>query len=557
MIKRMKTVIASAFLVGLTAAGAVVGQEAPSELPGVFSEVLDVRVINLEVVVTDKDGLPIGGLGAGDFRLLIDGEEVPVDYFSEIRGGVVLEGRSDEETPGVPALGPGEPVGTSYLVFIDEFFSIGVDRKQVLEALRANVARMQPEDRMAVVAFNGKDLDMLTTWSSSVTALERVFRDALARPTYGLQRLAERRQLDIFRNDEFVDLIDFDVNALGAPLFRRELDPEERAYVSRLSDQLNRSVAAATATLRSFARPPGRKVMVLLSGGWPFIPSDYLIGDLSRSLIHRERPYGTLIYGRLAETANLLGYTIYPVDMPGLDRTFLGNAERRTAPVPTSFDSEFYRENEVHYTLRYLARETGGKALLDGNRIKTFETVVSDTRSYYWLGFTPSREWDDRYHLVEIELANPDFRARLRKGFIDSSREREITMAVESTLLFGNAPGGGLVSVTAGDPVFSERNRMEIPIKVTFPLEEITFLPQGDEYLAELEMRVAVLDERGNQAPIPVLPLALRLPEKPAPGVEGSYETRLKLRRRAHDAVVAIHDPSSGKILSAGFAIEP
>jgi VWFA-related protein len=514
-------------------------------------------VINLEVVVTDKDGIPIGGLGAGDFRLLIDGEEVPIDYFSEIRGGVVLEGKGEEETPGVPALGPGEPVGTSYLVFIDEFFSIGVDRKQVLEALRANVARMQPEDRMAVVAFNGKDLDMLTTWSSSITALERVFRDALGRPTYGLQRFAERRQLDIFRNEEFVDLIDFDVNALGGPFFRRELDPEERAYISRLSDQLNRSVAAATATLRSFARPPGRKVMILLSGGWPFIPSDYLIGDLSRSLIHREGPYGPLIYGRLAETANLLGYTIYPVDMPGLDRTFVGGAERRTAPDPRSLNSDFYRENEVHYTLHYLARETGGEALVDGNRIKAFETVVSDTRSYYWLGFTPSREWDDRYHSVEIELANPDFRARLRKGFIDSSAEREITMAVESTLLFGNAPGGGSVSVIAGDPVFSDRNRMEIPIKVTFPLEEITFLPQGDEYLAELEMRVAVLDEKGNQAPIPVLPLSLRLPEKPAAGVEGSYETRLRLRRRAHDAVVAIHDPSSGKILSAGFAIEP
>jgi hypothetical protein len=198
MTKRMKTVIATAFLVGFTVGGALRSQEAPSELPGVFSEVLDVRVINLEVVVTDKDGIPIGG----------------------------LEGRGEEETPGVPALGPGEPVGTSYLVFIDEFFSIGVDRRQVLEALRANVARMQPEDRMAVVAFNGRDLDMLTTWSSSITALERVFRDALGRPAYGLQRFAERRQLDIFRGERFEDLISLDVNALGEPLFRRELDPE-------------------------------------------------------------------------------------------------------------------------------------------------------------------------------------------------------------------------------------------------------------------------------------------------------------------------------------------
>jgi hypothetical protein len=44
-------------------------------------------VVNLEVVVTDRDGLPVTGLTAGDFRLLVDGGETPIRYFTEVRGG--------------------------------------------------------------------------------------------------------------------------------------------------------------------------------------------------------------------------------------------------------------------------------------------------------------------------------------------------------------------------------------------------------------------------------------------------------------------------------------
>ena len=98
---------------------------------------------------------------------------------------------------------------------------------------------------------------------------------------------------------------------------------------------------------------------------------------------------------------------------------------------------------------------------------------------------------------------------------------------------------------------------MEVPIEVSFPLDEITFLPVGEELIAEVELRVAVLDKQGRQAPVPAIPMALRLAEAPAAGSRGSYNTRLLLRRLPHDAVVAVHDPASGRILTAGFDIVP
>ena len=39
----------------------------------VFSDTVDVEVVNIEIVVTDKDGQPVTGLTVDDFRLFEDG----------------------------------------------------------------------------------------------------------------------------------------------------------------------------------------------------------------------------------------------------------------------------------------------------------------------------------------------------------------------------------------------------------------------------------------------------------------------------------------------------
>ena len=73
-------------LVGL----AVISQPADAQTPA-YGDRVDVRVVNVEAVVTDKQGVRVFGLGPESFRLMVDGEEVPIDFFSEVRGGDVLE----------------------------------------------------------------------------------------------------------------------------------------------------------------------------------------------------------------------------------------------------------------------------------------------------------------------------------------------------------------------------------------------------------------------------------------------------------------------------------
>jgi hypothetical protein len=188
-----------AVALGLTLAAGFVsmarGQETPAELP-IIGETIDVRVVNVEVVATSESG-PVRGLAAGDFRLLVDGKEVPVEFFTEVENGTAANtaASSNTESGPVAPVGPAEAIGRSYLVFIDESFSVSKPRDVVLENLEADLKLMQGEDQMAVLAFNGSTIDVLSPWTSDKAALAAALRQARQRQSQGNALLAKNRSL--------------------------------------------------------------------------------------------------------------------------------------------------------------------------------------------------------------------------------------------------------------------------------------------------------------------------------------------------------------------------
>ena len=122
--RRFHRFLPAAAALWLVPALPAVAQDGP--LPDLFSEAIDVRVVNVEAVVTDRKGNRVRGLTANDFELLVDGEPAPIAYFTEIDEGTVRAAPAGaaEIAEAIPALHAGEPVGTNFLVFIDDFFSI-------------------------------------------------------------------------------------------------------------------------------------------------------------------------------------------------------------------------------------------------------------------------------------------------------------------------------------------------------------------------------------------------------------------------------------------------
>jgi hypothetical protein len=70
--------------------------------------------------------------------------------------------------------------------------------------------------------------------------------------------------------------------------------------------------------------------------------------------------------------------------------------------------------------LTYLARETGGFAVLNNNDINAgVGRVLKDQQSYYLIGFDPENEkFDMKYHSIKLKTRRPGLQARTRSGFI-------------------------------------------------------------------------------------------------------------------------------------------
>ena len=492
------TIAATAFL-GLALVARA--QQAPRAPQGAeFGETIDVRVVNVEAVVTDRGGERVRGLKAGDFKLLVDGKEVPVEYFAEVAEGSAVSASGS----GGP-VAPGEAVGVNYLVLLDESVSIKSQRDDLLKRVKADLPLLRPADRMAVLTFDGLRIDVLAPWTQDAGVLAAAFDKARQRPTGGL---AARVHLESPLS-ELALLADagalLDDGDRTAPQYSAFFEME----LSILSGQMiggdaysdaHKSADAAASALRAFAAPPGRKVMLFVSAAWTL-------------------QAGPRFYGAVLGAANRLGYSVYPVD----------SAKSGTYAI-RSADA--------------LARFTGGTALtpLD-NRF--FKAAAQETGSYYWLGFTPSWKANDRTHQVSVTVAGSGLAVRSRHGFSDLSKSSEAALRTESVLLFGGAEAEKQLFVTLGRPQ-REGKEMEVPVTLGVPFESLTMTPKEGGYVAEIPLSLAALDEKGERASLRTH-LRVAVATLPAAGNYVRFQTSVRLKNLAQRLVLTVPDARTGR----------
>jgi VWFA-related protein len=503
--------------------------------PSFLGTSVDVRVVNVEAVVTDRRGNRVRGLPVSEFRLLVDGREVPITYFTEVMEGEMATPPAEPDAP-APATSsaPGGKVGTSYLVFIDESFGLRPQRDVVLRRLAAGL-RLGAEDRMAIVAFDGRRIDLLSDWTGDREALLKTIAEAQRRPSRGIERLAWRRSEQLLLEDLAL----------------------EAAAPSRVYSEIESAIAAAAAAMRGMSAPPGRKVLLLLSGGWPAVSSRELLNDPLRvvpSAFYVPRPEE--FFEPITDAANLLGYTIYPVDVQGLDAESSWADASASEPRPVSFITSDW-EQGVHQGLGFIAEETGGKAMLNSARLTSFERVESDTRSYYWLGFTPEWRADGRRHDIRVEVRRPGLKVRARGGFSDLSAETRAALETESLLLFGGGQGLGRIRVQTGEPRRTGLWSMELPVSLEIPAGALTPLPADGGYEVQAILSMGALDEWGGRTRLESVPLRLTLPAAPGPDVYARYETTLKLRKVRQRLVFAVNDGLSDSRSWAEVEVKP
>ena len=545
-----------------------------------FSESIDVRVINVEVVVTDKDGNRVTDLAPEDFRLSVDKRPTDINYFYEVHDGEVhavpeAEPADGEKKPKKQPQAPsssrqlGEKVATNYLVFIDEYFGQPSHRNLILDQIETDLADLEPQDRIAMVAFTGTKIEKLLDWTHSPDDFARAVEQARGRPAHRV--LAERKATGLVE---------------GGQIGGAESDAAHIA-MKWWAERLRTAYRGVATTLRGYSRTPGRKALLLLSGGWPYdVPAANGVSFRSKFWDTRKE------LREIADIANQTGFTIYSVDLPGTETRFDTADTNDPHPLDPATDAAFNiasdqgaslepladpeapigeqvldfnqqrfnragQELENESSLLILAEETGGQAMLNQKRMNAFSTANTDTRSYYSLGFHFSHQGDDKYHKIQVEVDRPDVTVRARQGFTDVSRDSEIDWVVESSLMLDHQSGLPRLEAQLGEPTPKGRRWLEVPFAIAIPLQQIAVVPHNDGGRTLLELRIAALSEKGERSEITQLPLELDLEPAMMNMAYIRYDAAMRVRSQKQDLVLTLYDRLTGTVLVSKLHVDP
>jgi len=518
-------------------AGMAIAARLPAQQEGGFRESVNVRVMDIDVVVTDRDGHPVANLTRDDFQIRVDRKPVEIEYFAPVRDGSVRAPDLTTLSPDL-VLNPDEKgkearVPRHFLLFLDEASLTPARRRKAIEALRDFVARLDPSDEATLVAERGRPVT-LADWTSRhetlLAAIDEVSRTAIA----GLRRTERERQA--MREIEMLGRI-------GAR--------EERArmYEEEVYEETKRTLKDMTSTLALLADKPGKKVFLDLSEGFELQPGAGLLAFAERrgapSLSFRRDVTPEL--RRFIDRANALETTVFTVGARGLP----GSAVDAGNEPPLAATSSFARQ-DVEAGLAEMAEETGGEAVLQTNDLEqALATIDRDASTYYSLGVNLRSVSSAISHRVEIAVARPGLRVRARKTYTVEPEEQRFEDRVRSTLLTASSYADISASMKTGAAV-REHGLYTLPVEIEVPARDLTFLPDSARVTAKPVYYFAALSDRGEETPMSRTVQSFTVTPAEARAAKPLVlRLALKLRKGAYLLVVNVLDPETGRMGTA------
>lgn len=499
---------------------------------------IETELVQIDVVVTDKQGKLVSDLKREDFQIFEDGKPQTISHFSV--GTATRQAnwlRTDPRTtnktaPAASALPPTintVSAGRYLVMAVDDIHLKAGNLMLAKQTLTKFIDRqIGVSDQVAFVTTSGQ-IGMFQQFTTNREALRRaVNRLSVAgrnvTNSFDVPRITPYQAELIEDGDP--DALELAVQELMAKqnLDRRMATSESQSR-ARMIIQENRHLTIATlSTIENIVRDlralPGRKVLVLLSDG-------FLLGG-QRNGVHYD-------LRRITDAATKAGVVIYSLDARGLmampdtmdasSPGFFGTGALAGARMRIE-NSSIEADRDGMFAL---AEDTGGKAIFNNNDLNLgLQQVLNDTDSYYLLAFEPTVSYrDGRFRKLEIRLpSRPDLKVRTRKGYMapdDKAAEkaaRDLAKAAEKDKkktpekLATEAKSAAEKQVISGLSSLFQRREVPIEMATTFlhtPREgtqtdviahveasALKFDKAGDRHRAKLELIGVIYKEDGK-----------------------------------------------------------
>jgi VWFA-related protein len=315
--------------------------------------------IHLDVVVTPKSGAPVAGLQQQDFTLLDNKVPQTVTSFQSFGGS---------RAP-IEVLLVVDAVNTDYQ-------NLGYERDEIEKFLRLDGGHLAHPTALAVFTDTGTQIqEEFTSDGNALSGMLEMY-------TVGLRTIHGSSGI------------------YGA---------EERFQLS---------IAAVEKLVAREAGRPGRKIILWVSPGWPFLSGPRVELDSKQ-----QRQLFTTIVS-LSTQLRRASITLYSIDPLGIadigSRTFYYEEFLKGVSKPSQVQAG-------DLALEVLATQSGGLVLKSGNDVVAqLQKCLADTEEYYEISFVPTpADQRDTYHKLEVRVVKPGLTARTRQGYYTQTSPHE------------------------------------------------------------------------------------------------------------------------------------
>lgn len=494
----------------------------PTPLPKLV-ESIDVRVINVDVVVTDKKGNPVVGLTKDDFDLYENGKLKPLSNFYEVLAPpkpATPPPTATAEKP-KPVVKP-EPIPDNQrrriIFYIDNLSLAPFNRNRVFTQTKKFIDDvMRPGDEAMIATWN-RSMKVRVPFVRDPVQLKQTLDVIAGESALGLSNKSERKDAqgridDAQSYDEAVSVA--------------------RTYAESVQHDLRQSVESLNALMTTLAGVEGKKILVLTSEGFPMQPGREMFTYIDE--VGRDKGWnfgGSILEGMgfdshdqiqaVARTANANGITLYTVHAGGLQAESTSSAENAKATSYTVSQATVSNSTE---SMELMAEMTGGLASISTNNFAlAFNRIANDLNAYYSLGYRAGTERVDRQRSLEVRVKNKNYLARSRQTFVEKSTYAEMNDRVIANLLYSTKQNDLRILMKTERPRPTDEELFRVPVEVQIPMDALTFLPLGEtEYAGGFDIYCVVGNKDGDMSDVARKSHQIRFPKGDLPKIKGKY----------------------------------
>ncbi len=389
--------------------------------------VINTSLIQIDVTVTDAKGKIITDLKAEDFEIFENKDKQDITNFSFIQ--------TQTEAKPLPSPTPNsadtklmiplptariklENVRRTVAVVVDDLNLSFESTAFVRRALKKFVdEQMQDGDLVAIIRTGG-GIGALQQFTSDkrqlYAAIEKVRWNPQGSGGIGAFAPIESSAADQRKNSDSSQSDEDYKEAKGR-------EREEANF--RASLFATGTLGALNYVIKGMKDLPGRKSVMLLSDG-------FSLTEINRNGFKEGNSTIFTALRGLVDLANRSSVVVYTMDARGLQTLGVSASDNTSDLTQEQVDQQVSDRKETLFetqsTLREIAKETGGIAIVNNNDLSGgIQRMLDDQKGYYLIGYQPDGETFDaktrRFNQLIVKVKRPNLKVRYRSGFFGTS----------------------------------------------------------------------------------------------------------------------------------------